>query len=368
MIPLRLFSRRSVYEALDPAPGNILTQTFNILLSSAGRRVGLLDLLKTTLRDLDLVGEVIAIDMSRTAPAFHLADRSFTVPRCTAPEFVDVVLEICAKHNVGLIVPTIDTELPIYAAAREQFAKAGVTVAISSPEVIAIANDKVATHKWLSTHGLPTVRQATVAEVLDSPDQWEYPLFVKPVAGSMSQGIAVVENSEELVAATSDDTYVVQTLAAGEEYTVSFFAGRDGRCRCAVPRKRLEVRAGEVSKGLTVRNPLVEELTFELCELLPGAYGALNVQIFLDQATETLSIIEINPRFGGGFPLAWEAGGKYPQWLIEELLDLPSTAARDKWRDRLTMLRFDDAVYLTEEELNESPEVHRVRRGRHALS
>jgi carbamoyl-phosphate synthase large subunit len=345
-----------------------LSEPFNILVSSAGRRVALIEILKTTLSSLGLQGQVIAIDMSRMSAAFHLADRAFLVPRCTAPEFVDEVLQICRTNHVRLIVPTIDTELSVFAANRARFEEAGVAVAVSSPEVIKVTNDKVATHRWLTGHGLPTVRQGTVAEVLEGQGGWSYPLLVKPVSGSMSKGVAVVADEAELTAATRSDTFVVQTIAPGEEYTVSFFANRSGHCECAIPRKRIEVRAGEVSKGVTVRNERIEELTFELCELLPGAYGALNVQMFFDEESSALHIIEINPRFGGGYPLAWQAGGKYPRWLIEELLDRPSTATHREWKDRMTMLRYDQAVFLTEEQLHDSPEVHRVRRGRHALS
>ena len=345
-----------------------MSDSFNILVSSAGRRVSLLDLFRRSLRELELDGEVMAIDMSRTSPAFHLSDRAFQVPRCTAPEFVPQVLELCKEYEIDLIIPTIDTELPIYAKHRDVFEKQGTAIAISKPEVIEIANDKIATHKWLTAQGLPTVRQTTVEGALENRTEWAFPLLVKPVAGSMSKGVAIVANEKELLAATQDDDYIVQTIAPGEEYTVSFFADRQGVCRCAIPRQRLEVRAGEVSKGRTIRNEFIEELTFEVCNLLPGAYGALNVQIFFNEETAELNIIELNPRFGGGFPLAYEAGGKYPQWLIEEIAGLPSTATNGAWRDRLTMLRFDRAVYLTEEELNGESEVHSLRRGRHPVS
>ena len=137
----------------------------------------------------------------------------------------------------------------------------------------------------------------------------------------------------------------MQTIAKGNKYTVDILADRQGNCLCAVPRKRLEVRGGEVSKGLTVRNEFIVGLAQQICKTLPGAYGALNVQIFLDDATGDLKVIEINPRFGGGFPLTWESGGKYPQWMIEEIMGLPSTASSSSWKDGLVMLRYDDAVF-----------------------
>ena len=114
-------------------------------------------------------------------------------------------------------------------------------------------------------------------------------------------------------------------------------------------RHRIEVRGGEVSKGITRRVEALEALTWQICEALPGAFGALNVRIFYDESTGALNVIEINPRFGGGFPLAYQAGGDFPRWLIEEALGHSCTARADVWRDGLVMLRYDRAIYLHEE-------------------
>lgn len=320
-------------------------QKFNILLSSAGRRVSLLKILRQTLADMNLDGKVFAADMSRIAPAFHVADAGFLVPRCTDDSFVPRMLEICRQNNVHLIIPTIDPALAIYAEHREAFADEGVAIAVSSPETIAIASEKRSTHHWLTDNGFPTPRQAELDAVLDDPDDWQFPVATKPANGSRSIGFGIVDSADGLRAFAGDNN-IVQSVAPGEEYTVSFFVDRAGKCRCAVPRKRLEVRSGEVSKGIAVRNEAIESLAMEVGEALPGAFGALNVQIFFDEATGELNVIEINPRFGGGFPLAWQAGAKYPQWTIEELLHGESSARPDAWTDRLVMLRFDDAVFL----------------------
>jgi len=282
--------------------------------------------------------------MSSTSAAFHAADQGFLVPRCTAPEFVSTMLDICRRNNVGLIVPTIDTELPIYAATVDEFAAAGVTILISDPQVIEIASDKRRTHEWLVETGLPTVRQAEVADVLANPGDWAFPLLVKPVGGSSSIGVATVATREELSFATRDGDYIVQTLAQGTEYTIDALIDRSGHCVCAVPRKRLEVRAGEVSKAVTFRSAELIALAKRVFESLPGAFGVQNVQVFLNDDGD-MRIIEINPRFGGGYPLSWQAGAHYPRWLIEEQRNLPSTVTED-WQDGLTMLRYDDAVFV----------------------
>jgi carbamoyl-phosphate synthase large subunit len=149
-----------------------------------------------------------------------------------------------------------------------------------------------------------------------------------------------------LEAATRGGGFIAQTIAPGVEYTIDFLAGSDGACRCAVPRRRFETRAGEVSKGMTVRHPALQALAGRVCQALPGARGCLNVQVFLEEDSGAMNVIEVNARFGGGFPLSWEAGARFPRWMLEEQLGLPSTAAHDAWRDRLVMLRYDDAVFV----------------------
>ena len=315
-----------------------------VLISSAGRRVELLRIWRRTLADLGVDGEVVATDMSRVSAAWHDADRAFVVPPCTGSEFVPAMLELCRREGVSLVVPTIDTELPMLAGARERFESVGTAVHVSSPETIAIGYDKREGHRWLVDAGFPTVRQAEAGAVLDDSEGWTFPLIVKPVRGSASIGVVTVADREELARMAPGRDHVVQAIAAGVEYTVDVLVDRTGRCRGAVPRRRLEVRAGEVSKGMTVREPRVVELAAGIAEALPGAWGCLNFQIFHDAATGALAVIEINPRFGGGFPLAWEAGARYPRWILEEALGRPSTA-HDRWAEGLVMLRYDAAVF-----------------------
>lgn len=321
----------------------------NVLISAAGRRVALLRIFREALAEIGISGRVFAADMSPMASAFHDADQGFLVPRCTTPAFVPAVLELCREHGIELIVPTIDTELPIYAAEVDRFRAAGVTVLISSPELISIANDKRRTHEWLVANDFPTVKQAEVDEVFRSPEAWMYPLLVKPVGGSSSIGVAIVSDEAALRHATKNGDYIVQTIAPGRELTVDVLVDREGRCVCAVPRERVEVRAGEVSKAVTRRRAAVIDLAKRLFEALPGAFGVQNVQVFADE-DDVLSIIEINPRFGGGFPLTWEAGARYPCWLLEELTGRAS-GANERWTDGMVMLRYDDAVFVREQDV-----------------
>ena len=323
---------------------------FTVLVSSAGRRVELVRGFRAALGDLGLDGRVLAADRSWWSSAAHLADEGLRVPSCDDPAFVPAVLDLCEKHAVDLVVPTIDPELPVYAAARDRFAAAGVTVAVPEPDTVAIAADKVRTHAWLTGHGFPTVRQAGPEAVRTDPAAWPFPLVVKPRFGSAAVGVAVVDDlvTFDAAVAGAGGEVVVQSRAAGREHTVDLLVDRAGRCVSAVPRRRVEVRAGEVAKAVTVRQPALEDLARAVAGALPGAYGPLTVQAFVDGdgPAADLAVIEVNARFGGGFPLAREAGADHPRWLVEEVAGLPSTARADAWRPGLVMLRYDAAVFV----------------------
>jgi carbamoyl-phosphate synthase large subunit len=322
-----------------------------VLVSSVGRRAQLIECFRRSFLRLQLSGKVLGVDCSQTAPGAYLVDQFFQVPPCDVPEFFSVLLNICKNQSVDLLVPTIDTELPFYAEHREDFAAIGTTVAVSTPRVVEICANKALSHKWFLENGFPTVRQATVEDVLSQPSEWTFPLITKPRNGSASIGVRIVSSMDSLRSLCEESNdLVVEEIARGHEHTVNVLVNRDGRCVCAVPHRRLEVRAGEVSKGITVKNTLVMDLVSRVAEKLPGAYGPLNVQGFLS-SKGSFVVTEINPRFGGGYPLAHQAGADFPRWLMEELLGVSTSASFDGWQDGLTMLRYDSAVFLLGQEL-----------------
>lgn len=312
----------------------------NVLISSAGRRVSLLRAFQTAAARN--AGKVFACDMTVLSPAMQLADGAFEVPRCTDAEFVPRVLEICAGHQIGCIVPTIDTELPVYAEHRAALNREGVEVLVSSPQCVAIGMDKIATHDWLTQEGFPTVRQAALGE--RTTWEWQFPAIVKPRRGSASIGVQRVVSPEQLRWLDGSDL-IVQEQATGVEFTIDVLVSARGQCVAAVPRERLEVRAGEVSKGVTRRVPELEELARSIAERLPDAYGTLNIQVFYERRSREARVIEINPRFGGGYPLTHEAGADFASFILDELTGNRSHATIS-WESDVTMLRYDEAVFL----------------------
>jgi carbamoyl-phosphate synthase large subunit len=325
-----------------------VTSTFTILMSSVGRRAQLVECFRRAARELSISITVLGTDATPDlSPASHLVDRCFQVPRCSDPKFVPATMEICGMYNVNLIIPTIDPELPIYAAHAKEFETAGTKVLISSPSAIDIAFDKRRTNDWFAANGFPTVMQQSVTEVLDNLSQWRFPVLAKPRRGSASIGVRIVNDAETLRSLREVEGLLVESIARGVEHTTNLFVDRSGRCLCAVPHQRLETRGGEVSKGVTVKNQKLMELAKNVAEALPGARGPLNLQGFVDE-NEKVQFTEINARFGGGFPLAAEAGANFCLWILEDMCGLASSATFSGWRDHLLMLRYDSAIFVSE--------------------
>ncbi|MFA9478896.1 NeuD/PglB/VioB family sugar acetyltransferase [Phycisphaerales bacterium AB-hyl4] len=335
--------------ANEPTVGGA-SPRFNVMLSAAGRRVALLKLLQQSLSELRQDSYVVATDISRCSSAFQLAEVGCLVPSYSSADCLEQMLEICRTHAVRLIVPTIDPDLSFFSQHQRRFEQIGAQIMIGSVETIRICNDKQMTHDWLVAHDFPTMRQTSATALLDDASDWRFPLFAKPRRGSSSTGATVVRDINELRIVTAAGDYIVQELAAGQEYTVDVYVDRQGRCRCAVPRQRLETRGGEVSKGVTVRCEPVQELACHIAEALPGAWGVMNVQVFFDARTQAMQVCEINARFGGGYPLTHQAGAPMTRWMIREAQGLSIDAAKNEWAEGLVMLRYDEAVFVSRDQ------------------
>lgn len=321
-------------------------QSFNVLISSGGRRISLMRCFREAIAHAGCSGRVLAVDNSPTAPAFHLADQAWTVPSCSDESFVERVLELAVRQQVNLIVPTIDPELPIYARHRERFLAQGVAVSVGDERAIQIASDKWKTYQWLTTSGLPTARTALAEEVLADQSSWPLPLIVKPRRGSASVGVATISHFSELeMAVRQRNDLIVQEIAQGVEYTINLYVDLAGKCLASVPHRRIQTRGGEVAKGITTKNSALIELGRSVAEKLPGMRGAMNVQCFLSTTGE-IRIIELNARFGGGYPLAHQAGARFAHWLVDETLGGHLMPALDSWTDQLMMVRYDQELFL----------------------
>lgn len=282
-------------------------------------------------------GKVGAVDMSPLSAAGQLASNFTLVPPTSDPNFVPRLVALCEELQIDYLVPTIDPELPILAAHRDEFQRAGVEVWVSSPSVVELSEDKWRFAEWLTEHGfdLPATSEARNAR----PEDFVGPVIAKPRNGSSSVGIVQAERLTSDILQTLRADYIVQEKVEGYEVTVDFAVDAEGRLLGVSMRRRLEVRDGEVVKAVTLEHPQLLDTVERFALQLIGAFGVLNVQVFVDDVRNSIKFLELNARFGGGYPLSWMAGATFPEQLVEGSRD------RRDARPGLVMLRFDDAVF-----------------------
>ncbi len=316
---------------------------YNILVTSAGQRVALIRCFQETLRRFFPEAKVYATDMNpRLAPAAYISDGCFEVLRVTDPEYVSQLLRLCKENSIGMIVPTIDTELLVLAENKRPFEENGIAVSVSDVDFIRICRDKRNTGEFFAKHGIRVPRAIDKTHPI-------FPLFAKPYDGSLSTNLHYIKNAEELTTRILEDPKLLFMeyidKAVYKEYTVDMYYGRDHKVKCIVPRERIKIRAGEINKGLTEKRPLTEYL-LERLSYIEGCIGCICLQVFLNPSDGDVVGIEINPRFGGGYPQTYAAGGNYPELLIREYFLGERVEYFDGWKDHLLMLRYDDAVYV----------------------
>lgn len=315
----------------------------NILITSAGQRVSLVQAFKTELRQFVADGKVLTVDLNPIlAPACHVSDGYFQVPRVTDPSYIDTLLNICLENHIKLIVPTIDTELLVLSEHIERFRAQGIAISVSDMALVQKCRDKRLTHELFSEYGIEIPKQF-------ERDNLQFPLFAKPYNGSLSKGIFVAKSAVDLTeeSLNNPELLFMEYISPEEydEYTVDCYYDKHSQLKCVVPRKRIFVRAGEINKGVTRKNEIVRIFSEKL-DRLQGARGCLTVQVFFHKTEKRVLGIEINPRFGGGYPLSYLARANYPQWLIKEYLFNENVPAFGDWEDNLLMLRYDAEVLV----------------------
>ncbi len=313
----------------------------NILITAAGRRVSLIKSFSKELNKKYPEARVYAADMNpNMAAACQVVDGFFETHPANHPNFIQQLLELCETNDIGMVVPTIDTELEVLALNRDKFLEKGINLIISSVDFVKTCDDKAQAYDFFKERGF------LVPKIMDR-SALSFPLFVKPQQGSngidAKHIITLGDLSENIM--KGDGLLFMEYLDHNthDEYTVDLYYSDKGELKCAVPRKRIEVRDGEVSKGLTVKSHLVNDIIDKL-GAIKGARGCITAQFFMNKKSGKVYGIEINPRFGGGYPLSYNAGANYPKWLIEEYFEGKDHTYYDTWENNLLMLRYDNEV------------------------
>ena len=310
----------------------------NILITSAGRRVTLVNIFRKTLKKYNKNGEVYTTDMNPFfSSACHISDGYFEVPKVTDKNYIKILKDICIENNISIVVPTIDTELHILASAKDEFLEYNILIAVSSEEFCKTFYLKTTTERFFKKYGFKT------PEIITDLNNCSFPIFAKKNNSSSSIGAKIINNLEEAKSLSKYGDYIFQQYINGEEYTVDVFIDRNERVISIIPRLRIEIRAGEVSKAKTVKDKKIIEKVKEVCKYLKGAYGCLTIQLF--KTENEIYFIEINPRFGGGYPLSYFAGANFADYLIQDFLQY-DLIYNESWKNNLIMLRYDAEVIV----------------------
>jgi carbamoyl-phosphate synthase large subunit len=288
---------------------------------------------------------VIVTDVNPLSPAVHIADRAYRVPFSDDPGYLDEIRVICETHGIGLIVPTIDDEVPRFAARRADFEAAGIRVAVPTLRTAEVCVDKFATSRRLR------MARVAVAETWlpgKLPPDLALPLFIKPRGGRGGVQAFAVHTAEELrffLGYVHDP--VVQRYLDGPEFTLDLLCDFDGRPLSVVPRERVVIRSGVIDRGRTVNDPALISLALACARVFQFA-GAVNIQCRVVQGVPT--VFEINPRFAGGIPLTLAAGADFPGMLVDLALNRPVPPAIGAFKPELWMSSFETSVFLEQSE------------------
>lgn len=319
----------------------------NFLILAAGTRNKIVQYFAKTFD-----GKVVAADASALAPAIYDADLFYLVPPITAPGYIDRILEICEAEKIDGVLSLIDPELELLAENEERFRAVGTTVIGSSFELCRMSLDKFAMYRWLTEHGYSCARSWTDKDEFFrevSEGTAKYPVFVKPVEGSASISISKVYDpaTVELLFA-HEDGLLIQEFLDGQEIGADVYIDMvSGEVVSIFTKKKLKMRAGETDKGVSFKDPalfaLIERFVSEA-----GYRGQIDIDIF--DIGGVYYISEVNPRFGGGYPHAYEAGCDHMKLILENLEGRANPKNIGDYEEGVYMMKYNEVKILYPED------------------
>ncbi len=315
----------------------------NILLLSVGTRNKIVQYFKKEFADN---GNIVVTDMTELAPAIYEADRHYQVPRITDPGYMELILDICKKEKISAVLSLIDPELSLLAGYKDKFAEIGVTVIGSSYDLCERALDKIQMYTWLSEHGYNCAKSYT-----DKNDFYTdldagkitFPVFVKPVRGSASISINKVYDQETLELLWAHNEHLmIQEFLNGQEIGVDCYIDLISHEVVSIfTKKKLLMRAGETDKAVSFK----DEKLFSLIEQFvkeSGWVGQVDIDIF--KINDEYYISEVNPRFGGGYPHAYECGCNHMQLIKNNLKGVKNDKAIGAYVEGVYMMKYNEIM------------------------
>lgn len=315
----------------------------NVLILTAGSRVQTVSYFRRALAGR---GRVITTDASELAPALYAADGHHVVPLINDPEYLPTILRICREEEIAVVLSLLDPELSLLARHVDEFEAIGVKVMISPAEVVERAFDKWLMFEWLQAEGLPTPRSWISLEAchadLDAGVA-QFPLFVKSRTGSASAGIARIDDRGQLdqAFATTPDL-IIQEFLPGEPVDVDVYVDMvSGEVVSMFAKKKLRMRAGTADKSVSFKDESLFALVADFVKRC-GFRGTIDVDLF--STPDGWSILEVNPRFGGVYPHAYECGVDFPTLLLNNVEGRANEPNIGAYEEDWAMLGYDGVI------------------------
>jgi carbamoyl-phosphate synthase large subunit len=306
-----------------------------VLFTCAGQRVDIV----TAFRRAG--ARTLATDVNPLAPALYYADEHAFVPRVNDAGYVSALAGLIREHEIALVVPLTDLDHGVLARARDEL---GALVLLPRPDLVDALADQRLAHLLFEEKGIGSP-PTWLPDAL--PDELPFPVLVKARRGFGSRGIYRCKDRRELeffLDYAKDDS-MVQSMCKGEEFSIDLFCDLDSRCLNAVPRTMIESKGGESIKGKTIRDAELIEVGRHVSETL-GLVGPANVQCFREP-DGTHRVTDINPRFGGAFPLPTAAGSRFPELALAIAAGERPEPTLGEFRDGLVMTRFFSELVLS---------------------
>ena len=315
----------------------------NILILAAGTRNKIVQYFK---RALNGSGIVVATDASELGPAIYEADKHYIVPSITAPGYIDIILDICRKEKINGVLSLIDPELSLLAENEDKFRAIGTVVIGSSYELCETALDKMQMYRWLAGHGYNCARSwMDKEEFFKAVEAGEvsFPVFVKPARGSASISISKVCDKETVsLLLAHEDGLMIQEFLNGQEIGADVYIDMiSGEVVSIFTKKKIKMRAGETDKAVSIK----DERLFALIEkfvLEAGYRGQIDIDIF--DINGQYYISEVNPRFGGGYPHAYESGCDHMKLILNNLNGETNRKAIGAYNEGIYMMKYNEVM------------------------
>ena len=313
----------------------------NFLILAAGTRNKIVQYFKKTFEG---VGTVIATDANELGPAVYDADKYYIVPHISTPGYIDVILDICREEKISGVLSLIDPELSLLAANEEKFNAVGTTVIGSSYCLCEMSLDKMQMFEWLMSHGYNCARSWIDKESFYKDIESgiaSYPVFVKPYRGSASINISKVYDSETVdMLFDHNNDLMIQEFLDGQEIGADVYIDLiTGEVVSIFTKKKIQMRAGETDKSVSFKDKKLFEL-IERFVLEAGYRGQIDIDIF--DINGEYYISEVNPRFGGGYPHAYEAGCNHMKLILNNLRGTANTKDIGAYDEDVYMMKYNE--------------------------